>query len=568
MTYLPSSLLGKADALDFLGSTTPMVEDIKKRVGEGLVGLTEAFRAPALSPVPRLGYPGSPGAPSGRTSWEPLPDPFAATASAPDPFAARPAPPATALPAPRRAADSFGIESFALPSFAEMTGGSLVPEAPTAPSRGTAPRNATDTAAFTLPSFESLTGAVAPAPLAADRAPLGSGPRPSLAGASPPPAAAAGAPGEIEAFIRQAASARGINPDIAVQVARAEGGLSDPVRQSDVVYRGRREQSYGPLQLNVEGGVGSAAIKAGIDPRNPAHWRRAVEFGLDEVARAGWGQWHAAAPLGIENRTGLESARPIGVTAPAAAAAVVAAPAARPTPGEPGGPPLAPGPVWEPPPAAAAGPAPTAQVFATPNLGGPRTGTRGIVVHSTRGQGATPEAELQGTLSWFANPQSQVSAHAVIGTDGSIYTVGDLDRQTWHAGENNADRLGIELVQSARDNERGVPFTDAQYRSLAQLTADWSRRYGFAIDRNALVGHEELEQGKRSGKSDPGHSFNWDRYVQSARALGGPTAAQSHPQPAAQALHQNVAAAFERANGRPPTLDEARELQQLGFGLG
>lgn len=124
------------------------------------------------------------------------------------------------------------------------------------------------------------------------------------------------APGEIEAYIRQSARARGIDPDRAVQVALSEGGLDDPVRQSDVVYQGQREQSYGPLQLNVNGGVGSRALEQGIDPRNPAHWRAAIDFALDEAARSGWDQWHGAARVGIGSRDGLENARPIGASAP------------------------------------------------------------------------------------------------------------------------------------------------------------------------------------------------------------------------------------------------------------
>ena len=58
----------------------------------------------------------------------------------------------------------------------------------------------------------------------------------------------------VEAFIRQAAIARGINPDIAVRVAMSEGGVVDPFRHSDVVNkRGIREESYGPFQMLMTG---------------------------------------------------------------------------------------------------------------------------------------------------------------------------------------------------------------------------------------------------------------------------------------------------------------------------
>lgn len=186
------------------------------------------------------------------------------------------------------------------------------------------------------------------------------------------------------------------------------------------------------------------------------------------------------------------------------------------------------------------------QTFATPNVGARRQATRGIVVHATRGQGRTPDEEYQATIRHFANPQSEVSAHAVIAADGTIAAVGDWDAQTWHAGENNADRIGIEIVQSAADAARGVPFTDAQYRSLAWLTGQLARRYGFGIDRNALVGHSELEQGQRHGKTDPGDHFDWQRYQQEAQA-----AATGQPVATMQRAPLNAGAAQSPAPAAP-----------------
>ncbi|HEX6786963.1 MAG TPA: hypothetical protein VF076_07180 [Acidimicrobiales bacterium] len=159
------------------------------------------------------------------------------------------------------------------------------------------------------------------------------------------PATTAGPPGtnDIAAYIRQAAAARGIDPETAVRVAMSEGGLTDPVRQSDVVYRGQREQSYGPFQLNVNGGLGSAALQKGIDPRNPEHWRQGVDFALDQVATGGWEPFHGAARVGIGPREGIgPGATPRGVTPQAQAQAAPAAtaplaPSLAPAPGTPSG---------------------------------------------------------------------------------------------------------------------------------------------------------------------------------------------------------------------------------------
>lgn len=119
---------------------------------------------------------------------------------------------------------------------------------------------------------------------------------------------------QIEAYIRQAARARQMDENIAVRVAQSEGGLNDPIRQSDYVKNGKRERSYGPFQLYIDGGLGNRALEAGIDPRDPNQWQRGVDFALDEASQKGWGQWYGAAKAGIGNYDGIKGARPVGVT--------------------------------------------------------------------------------------------------------------------------------------------------------------------------------------------------------------------------------------------------------------
>lgn len=113
--------------------------------------------------------------------------------------------------------------------------------------------------------------------------------------------------GEIEAYIRAAAIARGIDPDVAVAVAQSEGGLSNPIQQSNVSWSGGagREPSYGPFQLYMGGGLGNEAMEAGIDPRTMEDWKAGVDFALDHAAKRGWGAWHGAANTGIGDYEGI-----------------------------------------------------------------------------------------------------------------------------------------------------------------------------------------------------------------------------------------------------------------------
>jgi len=123
----------------------------------------------------------------------------------------------------------------------------------------------------------------------------------------------------IEEYIRQAAVARGIDPDIAVRVARSEGGLKDPVRRAGYVKNGYQEPSYGPFQLLIGGegtgfptGMGNDALRAGIDPRDPNQWQKGVDFALDHARDKGWGAWYGAKGQGITGKMGVG-----GVPAPA-----------------------------------------------------------------------------------------------------------------------------------------------------------------------------------------------------------------------------------------------------------
>jgi AmpD protein len=104
----------------------------------------------------------------------------------------------------------------------------------------------------------------------------------------------------------------------------------------------------------------------------------------------------------------------------------------------------------------------------------------------------------------------RVSAHAVIGRDGAISQYVPFSARAWHAGESsyrgraacNDFSVGIELEGADQ-----VPYTEAQYQSLAQLIGALCRAYPtLSIER--LVGHSDIAPGR---KTDPGPAFDWPR---------------------------------------------------------
>lgn len=119
-------------------------------------------------------------------------------------------------------------------------------------------------------------------------------------GAAPAP----GDPRGLVPYIRERATALGINPDVAVKVAQSEGLGSF---QSNVIQRsGRREPSYGAFQLYTGGGMGNEFQRAtGLDPADPKNELKTIDYALENAVRTGWTPWHGAKGAGIGSRTGL-----------------------------------------------------------------------------------------------------------------------------------------------------------------------------------------------------------------------------------------------------------------------
>jgi hypothetical protein len=115
----------------------------------------------------------------------------------------------------------------------------------------------------------------------------------------------------VEAYIRDAAAIRGIDPNVAVRVANAEGG-------TDVARRGTFEtgSSWWPFQLHYGGkgyehlgdvaGMGNTFTAAtGFAVGDPTAWKAATDYALDRVATSGWGDWYGAKAQGITGFTGV-----------------------------------------------------------------------------------------------------------------------------------------------------------------------------------------------------------------------------------------------------------------------
>jgi hypothetical protein len=123
---------------------------------------------------------------------------------------------------------------------------------------------------------------------------------------------------EVEAYIYQAALARGIDPKTALAVSRSEAlNVFDPSKPD---RGGDLGSSFGPFQLHYGGmtpsmpnpGLGDAfTAKYGVHASDPSTWRQQVDFALDTAKQDGWRQWMGAKNTGIPRWAGIKTA---GVT--------------------------------------------------------------------------------------------------------------------------------------------------------------------------------------------------------------------------------------------------------------
>ena len=128
-----------------------------------------------------------------------------------------------------------------------------------------------------------------------------------------------------------------------------------------------------------------------------------------------------------------------------------------------------------------------------------------VVLHYTAGK--TAEGSLH-TLK-TANSKGPVSAHYLLGKDGTLYQLVDERKRAWHAGDGrwgantdlNSTSIGIEI-----DNDGYTPYPDVQIDKLIVLLDDLARRLG--IPRQQVIGHEDMAPGR---KIDPGALFPWKR---------------------------------------------------------
>ncbi|MEX3016227.1 N-acetylmuramoyl-L-alanine amidase [Gymnodinialimonas hymeniacidonis] len=152
----------------------------------------------------------------------------------------------------------------------------------------------------------------------------------------------------------------------------------------------------------------------------------------------------------------------------------------------------------------------------SPNFGERRDGLRPelVVIHYTAMKTCTGAAKA------LCDPEREVSAHYLIGRDGTVFELVDPDMRAWHAGQGewrgagdvNSRSIGIEL-----DNDGFSPFSAPLMASLeALLLRPAGVLAAYGIGAEGVIGHSDMAPGR---KIDPGRRFDWKRLARLGAAV-------------------------------------------------
>ena len=165
-----------------------------------------------------------------------------------------------------------------------------------------------------------------------------------------------------------------------------------------------------------------------------------------------------------------------------------------------------------------------------------------IVIHTT-------QAPYAATIRYFAHAGPVASAAYVIrSSDGAITQMVHERDIAWHSGNRqyNATSIGIEHEAFVGDCSW---YTNAMYLSSARLVASLARRYGIPIDREHIVGHDQVPDPFHPGglggfahHTDPGPCWNWRKYMRLVRADAGQAPGRRTPE---QVVDYGTPASFE-----------------------
>lgn len=149
----------------------------------------------------------------------------------------------------------------------------------------------------------------------------------------------------------------------------------------------------------------------------------------------------------------------------------------------------------------------------TPNYRELRNGHKpeAIVIH------VTESWTMESARNWFLNPASDVSAHYLVGQDGSCdqfvdetdtaQTQGVVDRPTWKLIKKTASGKYVNpnwyCLSIEHEGMPGEVWPQVQKVRSSMLIAEMHVRWGIPLDRQHVIGHYEIRASKPGCPGNP-----------------------------------------------------------------
>ena len=142
---------------------------------------------------------------------------------------------------------------------------------------------------------------------------------------------------------------------------------------------------------------------------------------------------------------------------------------------------------------------------------------RYITIHDTEGGFA-------GSVNWFQNPVAYASAHYVIrSADGHVTQMVPTQDIAWDSANWSVYQHSISIEHEGWAIHGANWYTEAQYETTAELVRYLARKYDIPLDRQHIIGHDEVPGSRDAGQStqhwDPGPYWDWSHFMD---LLGAP----------------------------------------------
>ncbi|MEH0638691.1 N-acetylmuramoyl-L-alanine amidase [Streptomyces bottropensis] len=133
-----------------------------------------------------------------------------------------------------------------------------------------------------------------------------------------------------------------------------------------------------------------------------------------------------------------------------------------------------------------------------------------IVIHDTEGS-------YNAAISTFEQAGGTASHYVIRSSDGAVTQMMPTKDLAFHAGNYSTNMHSIGIEHEGYAAHGATWYTESQYEATAELVKYLAARFGIPLDRQHIIGHDNVAGPKSSLVSgmhwDPGPGWDWNRFM-------------------------------------------------------